>query len=120
MNESFFVRSLQTFRDLNPRLQDSRFRHACLFGHEIIQASVIDQFHHEIDLPVRVSGGVNLDNVRMIDRGGEARFLFQARRFRGLGAQFFAQELEATRRSGCRAPCRPNPSADAERSTRVK
>jgi hypothetical protein len=56
----------------------------------------------------------------MIDRGGEARFLFQARRFRGLGAQFFAQELEATRRSGCRAPCRPNPSADAERSTRVK
>lgn len=94
VNEAFLVRGLQTFCDLDGGAQDLRLGDTRVLRHEIVEAAVIDQFHDEIDLIVRVTGGINLHDVRMIDRGGEAGFLFEARGFGGIGTEFFAQKFE--------------------------
>ncbi len=88
------MRRLQTAGDLDPGAQDLRFRELRVLRHAVVEAAVIDQFHHEIDLVVGVTGGVNLDDVGMIDRGGQARFLFETGGFNRIGAQFFAEQFQ--------------------------
>src|SRR5262249_19412499 len=45
----------------------------------IVETSLIDQFHDKIELTMVAAEGVNFDDVRMIDRRGDARLLLQLR-----------------------------------------
>jgi hypothetical protein len=94
VNEAFRLRGLQAFRDLNSGLEHLRFRHSRRLRHEVVEAAVIDQFHHEVDLPVIGPGGVNLDDVRMIHGRGDARLLLEPRGFGRIGAQFLPQKFQ--------------------------
>ena len=94
MDQTFLVRGPQTSRDLNASLEDTQFGHTPSLRHQVIQTAVVDQFHHEIKLTVICAGRKNLDDVRIIDRSGRARFLFEPARFVGIGAQFFPQNLQ--------------------------
>ena len=94
MNESFFLRRPQAVRDLNPNLEDLRFRQLAMLGEEVVETAVSDQLHHNIELAMIVPRRENLHNIGMIDRCRETRFLLQARRFAGLCAQFAPQNFQ--------------------------
>jgi O-acetylhomoserine/O-acetylserine sulfhydrylase-like pyridoxal-dependent enzyme len=94
MNEPLFLRRAQTARDLDPGVEHGGFRHAPLFRHPIVETSLIHQLHHEIELAVIGARRENLDDMRIVNGGGGARFLFQPRNLRRIGAQLGPKELQ--------------------------
>ena len=77
VNQPLLRSGLQSLRDLRADFEHLRFRYPGLDGHEVIQRSLLDQFHREIKLSGRLAEGKNAHRVRMVDRGGHARLLLE-------------------------------------------
>ena len=77
VNQPLLRSGLQSLRDLRANFEHLRFRYPGLDGHEVIQRSLLDQFHREIKLSGRLAEGKNAHRVRMVDRGGHARLLLE-------------------------------------------
>src|SRR5438093_13724108 len=77
MNQTLSVGGTQSFRDLNAGLEHQLFGQVCLLLDQIIEASMINQLHYEIKLPMICSGREYLNHIGMIYGGGNARFLLQ-------------------------------------------
>src|SRR6476469_11136985 len=75
MNQPGIQRSLQSFRDLNSELDRLQFRNALFVFHSIVETAAIDQFHHDVELPVIFADREDLDDMRMFDRSRDARLL---------------------------------------------
>jgi hypothetical protein len=63
-----------------------RFPEAALLGHLIVQASLVDQLHDQIELPVIGAGGKNLDHVGIVHDGRGAGFLLKTADFGRISA----------------------------------
>ena len=94
MDQALLVRGSQTARDLDAGIEHLRFPHPSLLRHPVVEASLVDQLHHEIELAMVRARGKNLDDVRIVHRRGGARFVFQPPDFVWIGAQFRAQNFE--------------------------
>lgn len=79
---------------MNARIQNVRFGQAPPLRHSIVQASLVDQLHHQIKLAVIGARGENLDDMRIVHGRGGARFLFEAADLGWIGAQFRPENLE--------------------------
>ena len=102
MHQPFGLGRAQTLRHLDSRFEHLFLRDAFLFFDYVIEASVIDLFI-EIPLPWR-SRKKYLDDMRMIDRCHDARFLLQLRGVIRIGAQFFAQKFQGHESIQSRVP----------------
>ena len=94
MNETFAMAGPQSFCDLDAGFKHLFFRQPFLMLDKIIQAPMIDQFHHEIKLSVIDSGRKNLHYIWMIDRCRQARLLLQLRRVIDSSPEVLAQQFQ--------------------------
>ena len=69
------MRSTQSLCDLDTNFEHPFFRQARFQRHEIVEASLIDQLHYDVELVVICSRIEYLDHIRMIHGGGDARLL---------------------------------------------
>ena len=77
VNQPLFRRRFESLRDLRPDLEHLRLGNAILHRHQVVEGTFFDQLHSEVKLAVRLAEGIDADHVRMIDRGGDARLLFE-------------------------------------------
>ena len=77
MNQTLPVSCAQSSGNLDANVEDLMFRQRAVRFDEIVKISVIDQFHHHIELAVVGSQAEYLHNVRMIHRSSDARLLLQ-------------------------------------------
>ena len=82
------------FRHLNACFEHLFFGQTLSLLDEIIQTSVVDQFHDQIELVVIGPGRENLHDMRIVDRCGNARLLLQLQGLVDAPFQIFAQQLE--------------------------
>ena len=94
MDEPFFLRRDQTVCDLDADFENALFRHAFQLRDQIIEAPVIDQFHHHIKLTVIAAQRVNLHDMGVINRRRDAGFVLQLRGGIGRGAGFRSEKFQ--------------------------
>jgi len=58
----------------------------------------IDQLHHDVELTVIFAHRIDLNDVRMLDRGGDARLLLQVGDEASVSGEFLRSSLSATKR----------------------
>jgi len=70
------------------------FGQPALRFHEIVETSVIDQFHHHIKLAVVRSQREYLHDIRMIHTGSDARLLLQLSIMIRFATKILVQQFE--------------------------
>src|SRR5205823_3443043 len=94
VNQASPLRSTQSPCNLDANLEHSLFWQPRLQRHEIVEASLIDQFHYHIELAVIRSRIEYLYHIRMIHGGGNARLFLQSSFMILLTAEISAQQLQ--------------------------
>jgi hypothetical protein len=94
MDEPFFRRGLESLRDLHADLKDLHFGYAVLHGHQVVERSFLDEFHGQVELPVRLAERIDPNDMRVVDRRGDAGFLLELGPLVLARAHFAAQDLK--------------------------
>ena len=87
------MRGLQRFGNLLPDTQRLVYRN-CSALDPLGQRLSLDQFHHEKVLAVGLFQAVDRRNVRMVQRGEDARFPLQSRNTFGIARERLRQEFD--------------------------
>lgn len=85
----------QALRDLQANFERLPLRKLFLILHAIVETAAADQLHDDIKLPMIFADRIDLDHMRMFDRGRDARFFLQLGRRVGVVRKLFAEELES-------------------------
>ena len=94
MNQALPVSCAKSSRDLDANVEHLVFRHPALRLDEIIEASIIDEFHHHIKLAVVHPQREYLHDIGMIHRSSNARLLLQLSIIICYATKIFVQQLE--------------------------
>ena len=73
MDEPTLVRCVECVADLVDELECTLRVEGTLAGDQLSEVVALDVPHREVQLPVGVAGGVDRDDVRVIERGGNLR-----------------------------------------------
>jgi hypothetical protein len=94
MDETGLVSGAEALGDLDTDLEGLGFGDFGVLGNALIESALLDEFHGDVEATIVHSGGVNLDDMGMIDGSGEGGFVGELGDLvRGSG-RAFAEEFE--------------------------
>jgi hypothetical protein len=74
MNQAVLEGSTETRCDLDSNFESLRFGNASLKVDQVIERPLVHEFHREIESSAIEPRGVDANDVRVVDRGGNGRF----------------------------------------------
>jgi len=94
VDQSDALRGLQALGDLDRDFERLAFRNALLLKHQIVETSLVHDFHRDVVNAVVFAEGENFHDMRMIDRCGDLRFVVELREKLRIAAELAAQQLD--------------------------